>query len=647
MKKVLYILNDCMRKFSYERSAGLYQALQRMEEPVDLYIVRSDGYSGFAPEHNCGEYNIFRLPDYSDFDGIFLDVNSIFNTDEDAARGALYAVQAAAASGKPVISMANDLPGFYYVGIDNYAAMQSVIRYLHREMGLTDFWFVMGPPDNYENYDRAQGLLDYCKENGLACGDDRFFSESFIIECGIHAFRALRARHDGTLPQAVICANDHIALGICHAAEEAGFQIPRDFLVTGFDNTDVSSYLSPSITTVDQVAWSMGEACVDTMRRIWQGEKMPHRICTPTELVLRESTGHHATAQSDMRNQITDYITRTSSTTDFNYKLSAMQYQLPGCKSVEEMGDALVRCLSIFRCKGVDLILDSDLQEYERLICFDDQIGRMRDAADGMPTEGYSDNMEIVYSWRAGEGAQVLRQKVGHSLAEREHEGGAENYLYVPLHFMENTVGYLVIWDCLDLLRVKGVSAIASTLTMALRTYFAGKNLAYMNQVLSGMSMKDDLTGLYNRLGYHHLAYPLFRELRRSGKTLGILFVDMDRLKFINDSYGHAAGDNAIRGIANAITRTVPEDAIPIRYGGDEFLILIPDVGEERVKHILDELCAALPEEAKRAGAPNMLDISAGYVITDTRSKKSLDQYVHTADAKMYRVKKAKGTARA
>ena len=59
-------------------------------------------------------------------------------------------------------------------------------------------------------------------------------------------------------------------------------------MVTGFDNIDVASYLSPSITSVDQQCWEMGEACMDAMRRIWAGETLPHRICIPTELVLRE-----------------------------------------------------------------------------------------------------------------------------------------------------------------------------------------------------------------------------------------------------------------------------------------------------------------------------------------------------------------------
>ena len=161
MKKILFILNDCMRRFSYERTASLYRAIRDMGEPASLYIIRTDGHSDFAPEHNRGEYNIFRLPNYSDFDGIVLDINSIFNGDSASySAGVLHAVRAAAASGRPVISMANGIDDFCYVGIDNYAAMESVIRHLHAERGLTDFWFAMGPKDNFEGQQRAKALSD-------------------------------------------------------------------------------------------------------------------------------------------------------------------------------------------------------------------------------------------------------------------------------------------------------------------------------------------------------------------------------------------------------------------------------------------------------------------------------------------------------
>ena len=87
-----------MRKFSYERTASLYRALQKTGEPFNLHVLRSDAYSGFYPEHNYGEYNIYRLPDYGDFDAILLDINSVFDakSNEYSAMGIQYIVRAGA-----------------------------------------------------------------------------------------------------------------------------------------------------------------------------------------------------------------------------------------------------------------------------------------------------------------------------------------------------------------------------------------------------------------------------------------------------------------------------------------------------------------------------------------------------------------------
>ena len=648
MKKLLYILNDCMRRFSYERIAGLYQAIQRMDEPANLYIIRTDGHSAFAPEHNHGEYNIFRLPDYGDFDGILLDINSIYSgkSDDSFSESVLYAVKAARASGRPVISIANDLDDFYFMGIDNYAAMQSVIRHLHRVQGLEDFWFAMGPTDNFEAQQRARSLMDYCRDNGLPCGEERFYYESFTVECGAHAFEQLRARFGGTLPQAVICANDRIALGVCHAAETDGCCIPRDFMVTGFDNDDASSFLTPSITSVDQLCWNMGEACVDAMCRIWRGEALPRKIFTPTEIVLRESTGYSANDQSHQRKQIAEYVNQNSVVSNFSYKLSALQYRLPQCASIEEICLAFMQCVGILNIKGMRLILDSALFEYGRAIQIQNRDGRLLESADGLPTCGYSDTMELVFSWDAGGEPRFTRRRIGSHLDTERYAGVRENYLFAPLHFMEYTVGYFCVWDCVEMVRIHAVSTIVNALTVALRNFFTRKNLTYVNQVLSGISMKDDLTGLYNRLGYHNVACPRFRSLCEAGSGSGILFIDMDRLKYINDSFGHAHGDRAIQCVANAILHSIPENAVPIRYGGDEFMILLPIESEEQVRELLKAISAALPGEAKALGVPVAPEVSVGFVRADPNGGKSLDEYVAQADALMYRAKKEKKVSR-
>lgn len=648
MKRVLYVLNDCMRKFSYERAAGLTRALRRLGEPFSLCIVRSDAYSGFAVEHNYGEYNIYRLPDYADFDGILLDINSVFTDDSNryGAMGIQYVVEAAAASGKPVISMANHIPGFHYVGIDNYEAMASVIRHLHLNRGLTDFWFALGPADNYENQVRTKGLMDYCAANGLPCGEDRLYAESFIVECGIHAFDALLARHGGKVPQAVICANDHIAMGICHAAKAAGYSVPDDFLVTGFDNTEAGALFSPAITTVDQQCWNMGDACIDALRRIWSGEDVPEVITTPTKLVLRQSTERATPTAQGVSQRASDYIGGASSSTDFNYKMSAMQYRLPGCKSIEEICQALIECISVLNCEGIDLVLDRRLFDLDRTLSFREQTGHLQDISSGLTVEGYPDTLELVFSWEKGMDARFPRQRIGKKLSALPMSVSRTNCLFAPLHFQERTMGYLCVRNCLDLMRIKGVSTVVSTLTMALRTYFSARSLSYINRVLSGVSMKDGLTGLYNRLGYHELAYPLYRDIAARGGKLAILFLDMDRLKQINDAFGHGVGDHAIKCIASAIRQSVPKDAIPVRYGGDEFLVLTPYGGDEAVRRMLDAIAEAIPLLADVLSLPEPPGFSSGYVLADPGAGKSLDAYVEEADARMYEAKKAKKALR-
>ena len=642
MKKILFILNDCMRQFSYERTASLYRAVRDMDEPASLYIIRTDGHSAFAPEHNLGEYNIFGLPDYHEFDGIILDINSVFSAESDSyGEGVLQAVKAATDSGRPVVSMANEIDGFCYVGIDNYAAMRSVIEHLHRNQGLTDFWFAMGPSKNYEVQRRLDALTDYCRANGLSCDESRIHCDSFTVEGGVRAFVQLLARHGGRLPQAVICASDRIAVGVCHAAEQAGFAIPRDFMVTGFDNDEISAALTPSISSVDQMAWHIGAACVDALQRVWRGEPAPVRVHTPTRLVLRESTGH-AADHSKPKKHVAETIGQTFVATDFGYRLNAMQYQLPGCQSIEEICLALLQCLAPMELRGLRMVLDSALFDNGRVIQIRNHSGHMQDIAEGLPIRGYPERMEVVFSWDASEGARFDRKRVGSELNTSMYDSVGENYLFAPLHFMEYTVGYLCIRNCIDLMAIQGVSPIINALTVALRNFFARRNLTYVNQVLSGISMKDDLTGLYNRLGYHDLAYPLFREVSESGGRLGILFIDMDRLKHLNDTYGHAIGDLAIRSVANAIRHSLPEKAVPVRYGGDEFLILAPAEDGIQVREWIDAITAALPAEAAILGVPGEFGISSGYLLTDPSGEKTLDEYVATADELMYREKQIK-----
>lgn len=122
-------------------------------------------------------------------------------------------------------------------------------------------------------------------------------------------------------------------------------------------------------------------------------------------------------------------------------------------------------------------------------------------------------------------------------------------------------------------------------------------NLAFTNiQLRHGLrqqAIHDALTGLYNRL---YLDESLTRELyrqERSGQSLSIIMMDLDHLKEINDIYGHAAGDSVLRSLGNLIKQSVRASDLPCRYGGDEFVLVMPDTALEtairRAEKIADQ----------------------------------------------------------
>lgn len=237
-----------------------------------------------------------------------------------------------------------------------------------------------------------------------------------------------------------------------------------------------------------------------------------------------------------------------------------------------------------------------------------------------------------------------IRQKIHGIFPTFDCREAGANLLFLPLHFREWTVGYFVIRNAVYLMEKQYLHHVMGALTKAMENLHRQEKLEWMNQRLSVLYVRDTLTGMYNRMGYRRFAEKLFADHERKNNLL-ILFIDLDRLKYINDTFGHDIGDLAIRAVADAITSTLGEEAIPVRLGGDEFLVIREELPEEEIFAMLK----AIRKKVERAGEQIgicQLSISAGYVITDQDSEKKLEDYVNEADEIMYQEKNEKKAAR-
>ena len=132
----------------------------------------------------------------------------------------------------------------------------------------------------------------------------------------------------------------------------------------------------------------------------------------------------------------------------------------------------------------------------------------------------------------------------------------------------------------------------------------------------------------------------MFKKATEKNHSCAVIFLDINRMKYINDNFGHLQGDLAIRTIASAISQIAPEPWIGIRYGGDEYLVIGECNNEDEVKSLVEELEAGIKKQVSKMKLPFHLTVSSGYIMTDPSSSYSLSEYIQKADDSMYENKK-------
>jgi diguanylate cyclase (GGDEF)-like protein len=157
---------------------------------------------------------------------------------------------------------------------------------------------------------------------------------------------------------------------------------------------------------------------------------------------------------------------------------------------------------------------------------------------------------------------------------------------------------------------------------------------------LEEMASTDKLTSLLNRHAFSILIVKLLAEYRRDPKPISVLMVDIDRFKAINDQHGHQTGDLVLAGVAKALQSGLRESDLAIRWGGEEFLLVLKgcDLAEaQRIAENLRQTVMAAPLSA--AGKPLSVTVSIG--VSQFDGSESADQLVNRADTALYGAKAA------
>jgi len=162
------------------------------------------------------------------------------------------------------------------------------------------------------------------------------------------------------------------------------------------------------------------------------------------------------------------------------------------------------------------------------------------------------------------------------------------------------------------------------------------------NENLRNFSLTDGLTGLNNRRGFMILATNMLKFARRANYSSCLLYIDLDSLKHINNTFGHAAGDMAITYFARILSDTFRESDIIGRLGGDEFVILIIDASEGDLANMEARLQSNVDTHNLQADSGHTLSFSIGSIRVDSNSTISMETLMSQADEAMYKHKQSR-----
>jgi signal transduction histidine kinase len=194
----------------------------------------------------------------------------------------------------PMVSIGMTLEGIPSVLVENATGMYDVVTHLIEVHGFSRIVFVCGPAGTEEAEARYQAYQRALEDHGLPLAPDLVVAGDFVLQSGARAMGVLLDER-GLLPpdgfEAVVAANDSMALGALRVLQERGLHVPGDVAITGFDDAEEGRYIATPLTTVRQPSYRQGREAARLLLEMLMGETVEAEIVLPTKMVVRRSCG--------------------------------------------------------------------------------------------------------------------------------------------------------------------------------------------------------------------------------------------------------------------------------------------------------------------------------------------------------------------
>ena len=566
-------------------------------------------------QHDEGEYSVFKLICYEKLDGMIILSETIkdFAVLDKLIRGAK-------SNGVPVVCFDKEMSGAdCNIVFDDCGAVESITEHLITVHGCRRINFLAGNAGQPVSDRRLESYKAALSKNGIPFEPER------VADGGWWAGGAKKMvdkwLEDGMVFDAVVCANDNMAMAAADELFDHGLRVPEDVKVTGIDALISAECFIPKITTA-RFKHSEGiAAAVDVLRDIWTGTEVKKEIVLGNELVFAASCGctSEGLVKSRINGHAFDLGLKLEIINTFDKHMIRFSNNVTAASTFEESLDVLANYCRRAWCR-------------EMWICAD---SRFFLSTDMCPE--FSDEMDlIIYKDVYNCLRKNERFKTYELIPDFERAlDDNKNILIMPLHIKDGLVGYIAR-EFMSTAAIDQWYNFSMNISSMLDVLRNQQQLRLANEQLENMYIHDSMTGVYNRRGF-------FKEMNRrfsgrNGAELMVVSADLDGLKEINDKYGHNEGDKAIEIVASALEYACGDRCVCARFGGDEFIAageyeagLAEDFEQKFNLYIFNHNSASK--------APYEISASIG-IVSDRCTFENIDRIISLADERMYLRKK-------
>lgn len=578
-----------------------------------------------------GAYKVMELPDFTDFDGVIVVKNTI--QQEDVAERIVNKILE---SGSKAVCINEKVEGMACIRISEYMGQRLAVEHIIRKHQKQDIAYVTGLLTNDEGRERYRAYRDCLLEAGITFHENRVFYGYYDVDSGRNAVKFFLK--DKKLPQAIICANDNMAMGVIDQLQEFGYRVPEDVLVTGYDADDIARFHKPSITTIArsqvevgyeamQLLCTLDRESLSKVDKEFVGKLLIGTSCSC-------STNERIYRAVRKRYVEQSFIVQQAS--------NSIQKMLSDFTAFEEEGE-LVEALKKY-------VLLTDMRSFYLCTCkleksFDiaEKVSVQNNMNAGCCTD-YTNEMEVALAYEEGTFVDYPAIERREIIPKQAKEGKGTLYIVSPIYYLNHCYGYCVSVDSLFPTKSELFYAWVLSIGIGLENIRKIRILNATINRLNNMWAYDMLTNVYNRSGFFYHAEAQLKKMQAEHRKVYIIFADIDGLKKTNDTLGHKYGDALIVAIADCIKETVKKDQLLMRYGGDEFVVLSGCEAEEEADRQVEAIRQTIRKKNSDGEYPFSLEVSIGVSVYHSSKIEDLSILIEAADKKMYLEKKQRKT---